>query len=226
MERDGILIGPVESRAVIPMPGLIWRTVRFRPMLADHLDYADDDGTLRIDLPPDLRPAVGKRQSEYLAGRLCAALALRDIGVAGQVGRAGRAPVWPAGTSGSITHSAGRAIAVVSDRIKAVGLDCEPLMSAQTLADVADMVMTSTERAHQPETYSRAQFCTLVFSAKEAVYKALSPGLTDIPDFSEAQITRIESDSLWIAFRGADVGVRFVWDEGDCVTLAIPELTR
>ena len=61
-----------------------------------------------IPLPPSLSTAVAKRRSEYLAGRWCAREALAMLGMEG-IPALGpdRAPQWPAGSLGSITHSQG-----------------------------------------------------------------------------------------------------------------------
>src|SRR5690606_3948746 len=74
--------------------------------------WTAEDFTLS-GIPP--ARGLAKRQSEFLAGRLCAREALacltqqRSIPAVGEDG----APQWPAGVVGSITHGAGLALAVV-----------------------------------------------------------------------------------------------------------------
>lgn len=212
----------VEDRAIlpgsVPGPGLVWRSCRFSPVPADRIEHRD----MRLDLPADLIHAVPKRRCEFLAGRLCAALALRAVGAPEHVGRAGRAPVWPAGVRGSISHCEGRAMAVVLPGTQPVGLDCEPLMPAETVAEIGHLLLTGADLAQRPADMDEARFCTLVFSAKEAVYKALSATLADIPDFHEAHLTALTPAALTVAFRGRAVPVLYGWDGGDCVTLALP----
>ncbi|MBK4215967.1 4'-phosphopantetheinyl transferase superfamily protein [Paracoccus caeni] len=212
-------IGPVEDRRLIDLPGLVWRSVAFQPGDAQMLDYCGG----RIDLPEDLRGAVPKRRSEFLAGRLCALLALQELGVHGPIERTGRAPVWPSGAVGSISHHAGRAVAVVSRQMPALGLDCEPLMSAETLAEIGHLVMDDAERALRPEGWDAQRFGTVVFSAKEAAYKAISARLADIPDFREAHVLDITGTDLRITLRDSEIYVRHILDAGDCITLAIPD---
>ena len=77
-----------------------------------------DDSFLRADipLPASLTSSVDKRKTEYLAGRWCAREALRILGFDGIPGMgADRAPIWPGGTVGSITHSKGTAEVMVAD---------------------------------------------------------------------------------------------------------------
>src|ERR1700716_1803425 len=86
----------------------------------------------RLRLPQPLRHAVPNRQREFLAGRLCAAQALRCLGAdSTHVGMAGdRAPVWPDGVVGSITHSGGFAAAAVAWAATSPGLASIPNRSS------------------------------------------------------------------------------------------------
>lgn len=220
---EELAICGIETRAILPVPGVVWRSCRFRPGFTDGLQYRSDAGEVRVILPDDLHAAVPKRRSEYLAGRLCATLALRSLGAPGTVGRAGRAPVWPAGIAGSISHCDTRAMAVASRDLLALGLDCEPLMEARIAAETGHLLLTRRDQEQRPLHWNEARFCTLVFSAKEAVYKALSPGIFDIPDFREAQVTDLRSSDMIVEFRGQRVPVFHGWDAGDCVTLAVPD---
>ncbi|HSX69852.1 MAG TPA: 4'-phosphopantetheinyl transferase superfamily protein [Pseudomonas sp.] len=124
---------------------------------------------------------VAKRQGEYLAGRLCAREALRQL--CGQALVPGRdedgVPIWPAGVVGSITHGAGQAAAIVaSDRHwRGLGLDLEKHLSAERAAKLAGEILTPAEleRARNLDPQAFAQRVTLTFSLKESLYKALYP---------------------------------------------------
>src|SRR3979409_1002599 len=63
---------------------------------------------VRSRLPQALRHATQKRQREFLAGRWCAEEALQCLGAGStHVAMAkDRAPIWPDGVVGSITHTA------------------------------------------------------------------------------------------------------------------------
>ena len=77
---------------------------------------------------------VSTRRLEYLAGRLAAYAALQSAGMEQPiVGRQDRAPVWPAGFCGSISHSAGLAVAIAarSHHWRAIGIDIEACLSSK-----------------------------------------------------------------------------------------------
>jgi 4'-phosphopantetheinyl transferase EntD len=127
-------------------------------------------------LSPDRCARVAARRGEFDAGRKAAATALGDLGrVGGPVGRGRRGePLWPFGIVGSISHSGGLAVAVVSDRTAAtasLGVDIE-------LADGLDRaswdaVLTPSEQlrcSSDPRVLP-----TVHFAAKEAAFKAMFP---------------------------------------------------
>lgn len=113
------------------------------------------------------------RRREFLATRHLARSALGELGHPDAVVRIGphRAPVWPAGIVGSITHCAGyRAVALArADDLRSLGIDAEP---AVPLDDgVAEQVLLPAEAARLRDPLES----TVVFSAKESVYKAWHP---------------------------------------------------
>ena len=141
-----------------------------------------DDSFLRsrIPLPASLTSSVNKRKTEYLAGRWCAREALRILGFEGIPGMgADRAPLWPGGTVGSITHSKGSAEVMVADARYwlAVGLDTEQWLTAERADRLCRELLTSEERDHLKglTPIQRANRITLIFSAKESLFKALYP---------------------------------------------------
>jgi 4'-phosphopantetheinyl transferase EntD len=147
----------------------------------------------------DLHETAGmadRRRLEYLAGRHCARVALARLGVHGHVLRAGpdRAPIWPPGIVGSITHAGaapdgfcGVAVARGGD-LRSIGIDAEP--DRPLPDDLLPTVLTPAERdalAGRPAA-QRARIATVYFSAKESVYKALSPLLGIFLDFHDVSI--------------------------------------
>lgn len=196
-------------------PDIHWAEVAFEVGEATSLSCAGH----HIALPDDLAAAVPKRRSEFLAGRLCAAIALRAAGLPEEVGRLGRAPVWPKGCTGSITHSRNRAIAVVSRSARMLGIDCEALVPEARAQDLREMILTDAEAALRPEGMAFGTYFTLVFSAKEALYKARAPGLTRIPGFLEVTTTAFTADSLHLTLDGIPAQARYVLSGEDCVTM-------
>lgn len=148
--------------------------------------------------------AVDTRRREFSAGRNCARTALRRLGLEpGPIltGERG-APLWPAGIVGSITHCAGyRAVAVArASDIVTIGLDAEP---NEILPDgVFDLVSLPGEHRGLRDCADIApDICwdRLLFSAKEAVYKAWFPLTGRWLGFEEAEITFCSAEGTFAA---------------------------
>lgn len=214
-----MILGAVSTQSPFDVPDLCWCEAGFA--VADLQDLAHDGVALKV--PDELRSAVPKRRSEYLAGRFCAALALRQAGLPGDVGRKGRAPVWPPGVAGSITHSRDRAIAAVSTRYQGLGLDCEAMVAADRATQLAAVIFSEAEARLRPEALTFGAFFTLVFSAKEALYKALSPRLDRIPDFRDVTLTALEPGQMELVLDGETHVARFRLSARDCVTLVVDQ---
>ncbi|WP_284164832.1 4'-phosphopantetheinyl transferase superfamily protein [Frigidibacter sp. SD6-1] len=216
--------GALDISAPFDLPDLVWAGVRLQADPADEaatgLAHEDaETGAYAIALPDTLGRAVGKRRREYLAGRLCAAHALRRLAAPEALGQNGRAPVWPAGTVGSITHTDRRALAIASRRHARLGLDCEEVMGAEQAERLAPAILAPGDAAVRPASLGFAAFVTLVFSAKEAFYKAHSAAIGRVADFTEARITGLAPDRLHLAFEGRDHMLRWRLSGSDCLTL-------
>ena len=103
---------------------------------------------------------------------------------------ADRAPVWPTGVVGSITHHDGRCIAVVARRasMSGLGLDLEPLDPLPE--DLWPTVLTRADLdwlVNQDDSL-RGAYARMIFSAKEATYKALYPQTRQIVGFEAMDI--------------------------------------
>lgn len=141
-----------------------------------------------------IETAVGKRRREFAAGRTCAREALAVLGLPMTAIPSGpdRAPVWPAGVVGSISHSATRCVAAVarqSDGFISIGVDIEEAVPLEEA--YATDICTRFERdwlGRQP-TRDRGLLLKIMFSAKECAYKCQYP-LTGT--FLEYDAMRIE----------------------------------
>jgi enterobactin synthetase component D len=159
----------------------------------------------RSSLPRELRHATQKRQREFLAGRCCAAEALQCLGAGStHVAMAeNRAPIWPDGVVGSITHTgdfAAAAVAWAAD-IAAVGIDSEQIIDPATARDIADICMVDeTTLFSAADGRSFCEFCTFVFSAKEAVFKCLFPLTRKFLEFSDVRITSLDWNRRYFAW--------------------------
>jgi 4'-phosphopantetheinyl transferase EntD len=99
-----------------------------------------------------------------------------------------RAPLWPAGFVGSITHSSGEAVAVAARRTRfaSLGVDLEAIVSVPLW--LADRVATPMERRWIGAKKDAGLRLALVFSAKEAWQKAQFPLSGRIFDFREVDV--------------------------------------
>jgi 4'-phosphopantetheinyl transferase EntD len=142
--------------------------------------------------------AVDKRRREFGTARTCARRALADLGrppVAIMRGERG-APVWPDGVVGSITHCAGyRGAAVAESRhIRALGIDAEP--HGKLPGDVLGAVARPEELTALSALNGDVCWDRLLFSAKEAVYKAWFPLALTWLGFEEASLTFEENGTF------------------------------
>ncbi|WP_211489876.1 4'-phosphopantetheinyl transferase family protein [Georgenia thermotolerans] len=143
--------------------------------------------------------APPERRRAFAAARSCARRALVQLGVApGPIlldpdapAWAYRAPRWPAGVVGSMTHCDGYHAAAVarSATVAAVGIDAEP--NAPLPAVVRDLVTLDEERAALARLSGArpdVAWDRLVFSAKESVYKAWFPLTRRWLDFGDCLV--------------------------------------
>lgn len=138
----------------------------------------DDFRLTQVQAPANIQRAVAKRQAEYLAGRLCARAALQASGAVASVPGTDeeRAPVWPQGFCGSITHSDGWAAAIVArtSAWRGLGLDVESRLDTPRAQRLASEILTPDELARLDPQQAALQV-TLTFSLKESLFKALFP---------------------------------------------------
>ncbi|PVZ05807.1 4'-phosphopantetheinyl transferase family protein [Actinomycetospora cinnamomea] len=168
---------------------------------------ADDPAA---ELAPEEKAAVARavasRRAEFTTARTCARAALRRLGATPSAIPVGdkRAPVWPAGVVGAITHCAGFRAAAVAwrDQVRAVGLDAEP---HGPLPDgVLDAVSDAGERAELDRLAGDrpdVRWDKLLFSAKESVYKAWFPLTGRWLGFEDAELVPALDGTFHAALR-------------------------
>jgi enterobactin synthetase component D len=153
-----------------------------------------------IALPEGTRSAMRKRRIEVLAGRWCAREALRALGSphaeAPILSDASRAPVWPAGLVGSITHTQGFAAAAVAESAAArsLGIDTEQRFTLDRARRLDAYLAHPGEVAAlvHGAAFDEDVAATLVFSAKESVFKCLHPFVRKHFGFHAARVVRVE----------------------------------
>lgn len=136
--------------------------------------------------------AVDKRRREFRAGRNCAKRALALLGARASPLLPGeqREPGWPPGVVGSITHVDGYCAAAVawSDHVSGLGIDAE--IHAPLPEGVTDLVCTPAEAVWMRSAPKAGglYWDSVIFSAKESVYKAWFPIAGGWLDFAEAEL--------------------------------------
>ncbi len=137
---------------------------------------------------------ASKRQAEYLAGRLCARQALLQLTGTANVPTVGadRAPSWPEGVTGSITHGQRWAAAIVAAKsdYQGLGLDVEKWLSRARAERLAVQILTPAElqRLTQLPIAEQAARISLTFSLKESLFKALYPLVQQRFYFQQAEL--------------------------------------
>lgn len=142
-----------------------------------------------------MRTAGDYRQSEFVAGRDCARAALAQIGYPEQpiLADADGVPAWPAGALGAISHSRGYcgAVAARQTDYRILGLDLEKTNRLSRAA--IERVVHPQEQGYVEGDQRKA---SLIFSAKEAFFKAQYPSWQTHANFHD----------LVLAVEGSDIG--------------------
>ena len=112
------------------------------------------------------------------------------------------APIWPEGIRGSIAHASGAwcALCAFADRYKSLGIDIEDrnrLVSDQAM----ELFVNPAEAAWLKKLFysANAVFRMAVFSAKESVYKLLSPIAGSSVSYDSFSILPIKSEGAFSA---------------------------
>lgn len=146
-----------------------------------------------------VRDAVRKRQIEFATVRKLARQALAVLGMpASEIlhDREG-APVWPEGVAGSLTHCTTRGLVAIgrAGELGTVGIDAEDRVE---LPDhVWSLVFDEREAQFleaQPPA-ERARSALMMFSAKEAFYKAQFPRSKTVLNFGDVCVERVQRET-------------------------------
>jgi 4'-phosphopantetheinyl transferase EntD len=140
------------------------------------------------DLLPEERQLIESwapsRQREFVTGRMCArrALDLLGVGSSGLLPDADGIPQWPEGTVGSISHCRGVAMAVGAKLVdcRLLGLDLEK--TNRLSAGAIKQVLHPIEEIFVDGDQLKA---SILFSLKEAFYKAQFPKWRAVGNFSD-----------------------------------------
>lgn len=139
--------------------------------------------------------AVPSRRQEFALGRHLARLALVRLGgpeLAIPMGP-DRAPRWPAGFCGSISHGGGWVLVALAAEPGVLAVDIEPATPLEP--QLLDSLLTAAEQQRLPELAANmglsgkpllaAKAC---FSLKECFWKLVSAGAARLIDFKEVEV--------------------------------------
>jgi 4'-phosphopantetheinyl transferase EntD len=142
--------------------------------------------------------SASKRGREFAAGRAAARIALERLGeapVAIPVG-ADRAPQWPEGVVGSISHSDGCSLAAVARArdFRGLGVDVEPW--TPLASRLLSKILTDTEAAHLRSLggHELLGWAKIAFSAKESLYKCYQPLARSFLGFHDVDLHILAAD--------------------------------
>jgi 4'-phosphopantetheinyl transferase EntD len=153
-----------------------------------------DDALLFPEEEAAVADSVSSRRREFATTRHCAHRALARLGLPPEpvLNDGLRAPVWPSGVIGSLTHCPGyRAAAVAHARPLAVlGIDAEPHRPLPHRV-LPGVTLVAERRRLQLLGRASPRICwdRVLFSAKESVYKAWFPVTRSWLGFPDAEVT-------------------------------------
>lgn len=165
--------------------GLPWAIHFALGPIADHRDQLDPKALA------DINKAVPKRQHEFATGRLLAAQALKASGCADTKVQRGdnRQPLWPPDRVGSISHSHHWAWVAVTKAnvLQGLGVDIERV--GRLKSRLFDSVFTAAEQQRYQGAQAPTNWPDILFSAKEAIYKAVNPIAGHYIGFHEVDVS-------------------------------------
>ena len=145
----------------------------------------------KILFPESLAKAVPKRKAEFLAGRIIVREAMRIMALPMidiPIGK-NRAPYWPGGVAGSITHSGNQVFCLLSKKNNGIGIDYEEIISTENAAGIQRSIVSEAEvRLFSEMNSDDNEVLTLAFSAKESLFKALYFSVRKYFDFLDVTI--------------------------------------
>ncbi|MEO9826423.1 MAG: hypothetical protein ABJF50_18635 [Paracoccaceae bacterium] len=130
--------------------------------------------------------AISKRRAEFAAGRRAARTALAALGreQATILTAASRAPIWPDGITGSITHDQGLALAILAETRHVAALGIDLTQAAPLPGQTRNSILRAPAETTLTEIEARA-----AFAIKECLFKALYPRVERFFGFDAAIAT-------------------------------------
>ena len=202
-----------------------------------------DKMSYKFNYRENIKSFSDSRSKEFLMGRFCAHQALKKfIPYERQVkieANEDRSPLWPkfSGHSikGSLSHNESLVCALVVAGVRGLGIDLES--RGRLNERLASKVVFDEDLSYESLEdlpWSREDYFTFIFSAKEALYKTLYPQVEKFFGFSEAYISSfdfgrrtfeisIHPDSFLAQWEGIDQKFkgRFLESDDEVLTIII-----
>lgn len=157
--------------------------------------------------------AVAKRQHEFAVARILVRRALASMGrrASALLNGKDRAPIWPTGVVGSITHTAGYCAVALAEQTAMASLGIDVEEATPLSAAVYPVICSETERAwlSTRSAAERAWLGKLLFSIKESVYKLQYPQTGTFLGFDAVEVVVDVTRGTWHATFRVEAGVRF-----------------
>lgn len=142
---------------------------------------------------PEIENFHPGRKNEFLLGRLCASRAhqlhfgteLLSLPI-----NPNRSPAWPSGVIGSISHNQFWVGAAVSKTKSLLGVGIDFEVMGRTKLELGGYIRSAEDLKTHP-SFNETELLTLIFSAKESLYKALSPTVQSFFGFEAAALREI-----------------------------------
>ncbi len=148
-----------------------------------------------IKVPSEIERFHPERKKEYLLGRYCAYqahLKLMGSELLSLNSNADRSPDWPEHLVGSISHNHEYVCCALAEKkyLKGLGIDIEEL--GRTKIELARYITNAQDLKYHP-SFSETELLTIIFSAKESLFKALYPEVKIFFGFDSAYVSEINT---------------------------------
>lgn len=147
----------------------------------------------KLIFPVKINDFHPSRRKEYQLSRLLAAILYYEL--TGQVlfellSDENRAPLWPENVCGSISHSSNYIFVAMAEKshLRSMGIDIET--RGRIKKEIRSHIQNEKD-IQQHADLEELDLLTLIFSAKEALYKALFPLVSQFFGFDAASLTSI-----------------------------------
>ena len=156
-----------------------------------------------IYCPEVIAHSINKRKAEYFVGRYLVANRLNELGFeyCTLESNIDRSPKFPCGAIGSISHCESLACVAVApsynpDR-ENLGIDVQKPISSDVCREIENMIVAGQEvDLAMSVGLTKEQAITLLFSAKEAIYKALAKFSTRDLNFTDAKLKQVNQNTM------------------------------